>query len=220
MYPASVEYLNRQRINSKLRRWTLGATVDLGFAVCEWLVSDFYVYLSIVFSTCYYLWIYLLVWLLTSFIFITLFFCFNNIFLIFYFNNFFIYFILFFLSFYSPISSEPCGWQGLGAPAECQAWASEVGQPSSGHWTTRTSWPHVISKGKSSPRDLQLNAKTQLHARTSKLQCWTPHWKDPASSTKTQAPVPSTMMPTQATEPTLGTGADTKNNRNYRTGAC
>ena len=33
MYPASVEYLNRQRIILKLRRWTLGATVQLGFAV-------------------------------------------------------------------------------------------------------------------------------------------------------------------------------------------
>ena len=33
--------------------------------------------------------------------------------------------------------SEPCGWQGLGAPAGCQAWDSEVGDLSSGHWTTR-----------------------------------------------------------------------------------
>ena len=32
MYPASVEYLKRQRIIPKLRQWTLGATVDLGFA--------------------------------------------------------------------------------------------------------------------------------------------------------------------------------------------
>ena len=31
--PASVEYLNRQRITPKLRWWALGATVDLGFAV-------------------------------------------------------------------------------------------------------------------------------------------------------------------------------------------
>ena len=31
----------------------------------------------------------------------------------------------------------PCGWQGLGALAEYQAWASEVGEPSSGHWSTR-----------------------------------------------------------------------------------
>ena len=43
MYPASVECLIRQRIIPKLRWWTLGATVDFGFAVCDWLVSDFYV---------------------------------------------------------------------------------------------------------------------------------------------------------------------------------
>ena len=36
-----------------------------------------------------------------------------------------------------PQLSTPYGWQGLGAPAGCQAWASEVGEPSSGHWTTR-----------------------------------------------------------------------------------
>ena len=35
MYPASVEYLKRQRFVPKLRRWILGATVDFGFAVCE-----------------------------------------------------------------------------------------------------------------------------------------------------------------------------------------
>ena len=28
-------------------------------------------------------------------------------------------------------------WQGLGALAWCQAWDSEVGDPSSGYWTTR-----------------------------------------------------------------------------------
>ena len=32
---------------------------------------------------------------------------------------------------------QPCGWQGLGAPARWQAWASEAGELSSGHWTTR-----------------------------------------------------------------------------------
>ena len=37
-----------------------------------------------------------------------------------------------------------------------------------------TSQPHVISNGKSSPC---LNAKTQLHSMTSKLQCWTPYAK-------------------------------------------
>ena len=33
--------------------------------------------------------------------------------------------------------SLPCRGQGLGAPAGYQAWASEVGEPRSGHWTTR-----------------------------------------------------------------------------------
>ena len=46
--------------------------------------------------------------------------------------------MFFFVSFFfSPFSSEPLGWQDLGALARCQAWASEVGEPSSGHWTTR-----------------------------------------------------------------------------------
>ena len=40
-----------------------------------------------------------------------------------------------------------------------------------------TSQPHVISNGKSSPRDLHLNVKTQLHSMTSKLECWTPYAK-------------------------------------------
>ena len=46
-------------------------------------------------------------------------------------------------------------------------------------WETRvqnigpqeTSRPQVITIGESSPRDLHLNAKTQLHSTTSKLQC-------------------------------------------------
>ena len=64
-------------------------------------------------------------------------FTFNNNFFILYFNNFFFLSFFPFLSFFSPFLSEPCHWQGLGAPAKCHAWASEVGQPSSGHWTTR-----------------------------------------------------------------------------------
>ena len=73
------------------------------------------------------------------------------------------YFLLlfFFLSFLSPLSSEPCGWQGLGALAGLQACASEVGEPSSG--PPETSQPHVISISEDSPRDLNLNAKTQLY---------------------------------------------------------
>ena len=34
-----------------------------------------------------------------------------------------------------------------------------------------TSQTHVISNSESSSRDLNLNAKTQLHSTTSKLQC-------------------------------------------------
>ena len=40
-----------------------------------------------------------------------------------------------------------------------------------------TSQPHVLSISESFPRDLCLNAKTQLHSTTSKLQCWMPHTK-------------------------------------------
>ena len=36
-----------------------------------------------------------------------------------------------------PVNTMLCGSQGLGAPAWCQARASEVGEPSSRHWTTR-----------------------------------------------------------------------------------
>ena len=49
----------------------------------------------------------------------------------------------------------PCGWQGLGAPASFQAWASEVEEPSSGHWFTRDlPAPHNISRQELSQRSL------------------------------------------------------------------
>ena len=90
-----------------------------------------------------------------------------------------LYFILpsFFLSFFPPFYTELCEGQALGAPARHQGCASEVGEPSSGHWSTRDlSAPHNI-KWQKSPRDLHLNAKTQLHSTTSKLQCWKPYAK-------------------------------------------
>ena len=37
--------------------------------------------------------------------------------------------------------------------------------------------PYIISIGEGSPRDLLLKAKTQLHSKTSKLQCWMPYAK-------------------------------------------
>ena len=46
-----------------------------------------------------------------------------------------------------PQLSMPCSWQGLCAPAGCQAWASEVGKPSSGHSSTRDlPAPHNINR--------------------------------------------------------------------------
>ena len=61
----------------------------------------------------------------------------------------------------------------LGVRPETLRWESRVqdtGPP-------ETSWPHTISIGDSSPRDLCLNANTQLHSTTSRLQCWKPHAK-------------------------------------------
>ena len=115
---------------------------------------------------------------LLSFFFFNFFFIF--IFLII--KNFFILITLFFLLysfflFFSPFSSELCGWQSLGAPATCQDWASEVGELSSGHSSNKDLQAPCNIKQQSSPRDFHLNAKTQLHLTTSKLQCWTPYAK-------------------------------------------
>ena len=61
----------------------------------------------------------------------------------------------------------------LGVRTEPLSWESQV----QGIGPLETSQPHLVSIGKSSPRDLHLSAKTQLHSTTSKLQCWTPHAK-------------------------------------------
>ena len=53
------------------------------------------------------------------------------------------------------VRSEPLRWESR---------VQDIGPP-------EISQPHVISNSKSSPRDLHLNAKTQLHSMTSKLQC-------------------------------------------------
>ena len=61
----------------------------------------------------------------------------------------------------------------LGVRPEPLRWESrvqDIGPP-------ETSQPHIISIDESSPRDRHLNANTQLHSTTSKLQCWTPHAK-------------------------------------------
>ena len=53
------------------------------------------------------------------------------------------------------VKHEPLRWESR---------VQDIGPP-------ETSQPHVISIGESSPRYLHLNAKTQLHPTTSKLQC-------------------------------------------------
>ena len=64
---------------------------------------------------------------------------FKNNYCLLFFNKYFILFYLLrsFFCFLSPFYSEQCGWQALGAPARHQGCASEVGEPSSGHWSTR-----------------------------------------------------------------------------------
>ena len=55
--------------------------------------------------------------------------------------------------FFSPFAPEPCGWQGLHAPAGWQASACEVGEQSSGHWSTRDLPPaRTIKRQKLSQR--------------------------------------------------------------------
>ena len=128
-----------------------------------------------------------LVWLLSSF-----FPSFFN-YIIFFFNNYILFFILvtlfysillyfiflsyFFFLFFSPFYSDLCGWQALGAPARHKGCATEVGEPSSGHWYTRDFPAPRNIKWWKSPWDIYLNAKAQLHSTTSKLQCWTPYAK-------------------------------------------
>ena len=120
-----------------------------------------------------------MVWLLSSF-FPSFFFCITFLFLIilFYFNYviLFIYFLpsfFLFLHFLLSCVADRVLVLWLGVRPEPLRWkrhVQDIGPP-------QTSRPHVISNGESSPRDLQLNAKTQLHSTTSKLQCWTPYGK-------------------------------------------
>ena len=55
-------------------------------------------------------------------------------------------------------------------PLRWESRVQDIGPP-------ENSWLHIISNSESSPRDLHLNANTQLHSTTSKLQYWTPYAK-------------------------------------------
>ena len=120
-----------------------------------------------------------LVWLLSSFFlsfFLLLLFSFN---IFFYFNYFILFFFLSFFFFLPFLRSRVADrvlvlWPGV--RSEPLRWESQVQDTG----PTETSQPHIISNGKSSPRDVHVKAKTQLHSTTSKLQCWTPYAKQPA----------------------------------------
>ena len=91
----------------------------------------------------------------------------------FYFNNFMLFFLSYFLPFLLSCVADSVLMLQPGVSPVSLRWESrghDIGPP-------ETSWHHKISNGKCSPRDLHLNAKTQLHSMTSKLQCWTPYAK-------------------------------------------
>ena len=169
----------------KFRRWILGAGY-INFSPFPFFVSV-YVYASgwdfvcIALLSPFVLGFCLSAFFVCLFVLLLKFLFFFFLIIIFYFNNFILsYFILFyplsfFLSIFSPFYSELCGWKALGAPARHQGCASEVGEPTSGHWSTRDLPAPHNTKRQKSPRDLHLNTKTQLNSTTSKLQCWTPY---------------------------------------------
>ena len=136
-------------------------------------------FFTIVFSTCYHWWICFLVWLLSSFfLFIFHYFLKNFFLIIFYFNNFILFYFIFFFLFLSflPFILSRVDDRLLVLQPGIRA-VPEVGEPSSGHWSTKDHAAPCNIKWWKSPRDLHLNAKTQRHSMTSKLQCWTPYAK-------------------------------------------
>ena len=108
----------------------------LGFCLSVFCLFVWLVFYTIVLRACYHWWICFLVWLLSSFFLFLSLLLFN----FFIFNNYFIlitlFILFFFLSFFLPFLLS-CVADGLGAPAGCQVCASEVGEPSSGHRSTR-----------------------------------------------------------------------------------
>ena len=102
-------------------------------------------------------------------------------FFIFYFKNFILFhFFSCLLSFFLPFLLSRVADRVLvlqpsvrPVPLRWESRVQDIGPP-------ETSQLHVTSNSESSPRDLHLNAKTQLHSMTSKLQCWTLYAKQVA----------------------------------------
>ena len=138
---------------------------SFAFTICRRVLSVHFGFFNTVFNAYYHCWTCFLIWLLYSFFLLS----FLHYFLIFFiFNNFLFFilitlflFILLFPFVFSSFSSEPCGWQGLGAPAGCQACASEAcAELSSGHWYTRDlpaprniKWQKLSQRSPSQPKD-------------------------------------------------------------------
>ena len=100
--------------------------------------------------------------------------------IIFYFNNFILFYFTFsssFFLFFLPFILNRVEDRLLVLQQGVKGCASEVGEPSSGHWSTRDLPAPRNIKWQKPPRDLHLNAKTQLHSTTRNLQCWTPYAK-------------------------------------------
>ena len=79
---------------------------------------------------------------------------------------FYLFIFLSFFLFLSTFSSEPCGWEGIGSPARCQVWASEVGELVQDIGPPETSRPHVISNGESWA--IQTKSHTHTHSQKEK----------------------------------------------------
>ena len=108
-----------------------------------------------------------------------LFFNFNNKLFIFYFNNFILFFFLsfFFLPFLLSCVADRVLLLRPAVRPEPLRWERQIQDIV----PPETSQRHVISNSKSSLGELHLNAKTQLHSTTCKLQCWTPFAKQLAT---------------------------------------
>ena len=162
----------------KIEAVDFGRNYRLGVCFCVWFV--FGVMFILAFTACFHWWVCLLVWLLSSFfsflflwvcVYVSLcdFVCFVQL-LPFVLGFGIFYFFLPFLL-----------WRTVGRilvlqlrvgpePLKLEIWVQDTRPP-------ETSRPHIILIGKSSPRDLHLNTRINLHPTVSKLQFCAPHAK-------------------------------------------
>ena len=85
-------------------------------------------------------------------------------------------FLFLFFPFLSFFFGHTVWLAALGSLAKGRAWASGVGGPSPGHWTTRA---QEILISMCTPGGIHINTKTQPQTTACRLQCWTPHDKQP-----------------------------------------